>query len=219
MLDDFAAKHQRRTSSTDSENKRYGFKKGKPENSSLTKLRRTLEYISGKMTDPMWFKITHLRKDVRYHTRLVQEEWEQASTSDSEPAIESKSRHIRDYVHEERSSGGRSRESRKLKKKKPKKNTIVCKIILSLKQLAQTLNATNPHYVVCETERCTHASPRWCTHSMQPRRIVNFYAGVMEVCKIKRRISVPRAVRGVRAWCSSAKRKFLSISPQFEQTL
>ena len=79
------------------------------------------------------------------------------------------------------------RNAAKTAKKKPKKNTIACKFILSLKELAHTLGATNPHYVRCVKPNDVHMRPCDGAIAFDAAKTYRqlLYAGVMEVVKIK----------------------------------
>ena len=192
MLDDFAGK----TSATDEQYarlvfKRYGFKKSKPGKMASTKAEKdAATYISGKMTDPMWFKITHFAGDVKYHAKnWLKKNEDKLPPQIPELMIESKSKYIRDYVYMKNGLPEEDRERvGKLKKKKPKKNTIACKFILSLKNLAHTLGATNPHYVRCVKPNDVHMRPCDGAIAFDAAKTYRqlLYAGVMEVCKIKK---------------------------------
>jgi len=192
MLDDFAGK----TSATDEQYarlvyKRYGFKKHQPGKLAASKAEKAAsEYISGKMTDPMWFKITHFAGDVKYHTKdWLKKNEDKLPPQIPELMVQSKSEYIRDYVYLKHGLPKEDRERvGKLKKKKPKKNTIACKFILSLKELAHTLGATNPHYVRCVKPNDVHMRPCDGAIAFDAAKTYRqlLYAGVMEVCKIKK---------------------------------
>lgn len=170
---------------------RYGFNAHKAGPSATTRAeKRAGEYIGGKQTDPMWFTIRHFAGNVRYHTK----DWIKKNEDKLPPQLpdlmqSSKNEYISTYVFmknglpkEDRERVGRQQ------KIKPKKNTIACKFILSLRQLAKTLGKTNPHYVRCVKPNDVHMRPcdgRIAFDTAKTYRQL-LYAGVMEVCKIKK---------------------------------
>ena len=73
-------------------------------------------------------------------------------------------------------------------KRKPKFPTIACKFVLQLRSLADTLGATTPHYVRCVKPNAVHMRPvdgNVCFDAFKTYRQL-LYAGVMEVCQIKK---------------------------------
>ena len=169
---------------------KYGYKSKAGKDAASKAERMAAQYIHGREIDPMYFVIRHFAGDVRYHTKNWLEKNEDKLPSQIPSLMkQSSSVYVSEYVYMKNGlpAEDRDRDDRR-KKRKPRKNTIACKFITSLGELASTLKKTNPHYVRCVKPNDVHMRPCDGRISFDASKVYRqlLYAGVMEVCKIKK---------------------------------